>query len=392
MRIGNNAALLVTVFLACASCAIPRGSPGALPDLPPGQRPALNTDEAGLWMQMDRVEATLRTSGHLVTDPRLKAYVRDIVCKLATAYCADLRIYIVETPHFNASMAPNGTMQVWTGLLLRAQNEAQLAYVLGHETGHYLRRHSLQIWQDLRTKTNALVFFQVLAAGAGVGYVGDLAQLVALASLYAFSRDNEREADEIGFELMVKAGYDPHEAPVIWEGLMKEQAASKKSEPFIFFATHPSTEERIETLKARAQQASVGLNTPVVGKERLQAALLPFRATLLRDELRRREFAESQVVLDRLIENGVGLGELHFFQGELFRLRGDTGDEEKAIAVYQKAVTFAEAPPETHRALGLLFLKTGAKANARSAFERYLLTSPDAQDREMIRAQLQQLE
>jgi predicted Zn-dependent protease len=343
-------------------------------------------------MQMDRVETGLRTSGQLITDATLNAYVREVVCKLAGPHCADIRIYIVETPHFNASMAPNGTMQVWTGLLLRAQNEAQLAYVLGHEFGHYLRRHSLQIWRDLRSKSDSLVFFQVLSAAAGVGFAGDLAQLIAVSSLYAFSRDNEREADDVGFELLAKAGYDPQEASRIWEGLLQEQAASKKGRPVIFFATHPSTEERIETLKARAQQAVAGMQAPVVGKERLLAAMQSFRSTLLRDELRRREFKETQVLLDRLFDDGTRLGELHFFQGELYRLRADSGDEQKAIGAYQKAVELSDAPAEAHRALGLLLSRTGDKARARPAFERYLQLRPDADDREMVREYLKRLE
>lgn len=392
MKFGAHAACLLAVFLACASCATSRGAPGAIPDIQPGQRPPLQSDEAGLWMQMDRVETGLRTSGQLLTDATLNAYVREVVCKLAGPHCADIRIYIVETPHFNASMAPNGTMQVWTGLLLRAQNEAQLAYVLGHEFGHYLRRHSLQIWRDLRSKSDSLVFFQVLSAAAGVGFAGDLAQLIAVSSLYAFSRDNEREADDVGFELLAKAGYDPQEASRIWEGLLQEQAASKKGRPVIFFATHPSTEERIETLKARAQQAVAGMQAPVVGKERLLAAMQPFRSTLLRDELRRREFKETQVLLDRLFDNGTRLGELHFFQGELYRLRADSGDEQKAIGAYQKAVESSDAPAEAHRALGLLLSRTGDKARARPAFERYLQLRPDADDREMVREYLKRLE
>ena len=55
---------------------------------------------------------------------------------------------LVRTPYFNASMAPNGMMQVWSGLLLRVDNEAQLAAVLGHEIGHYLARHSVERLRD----------------------------------------------------------------------------------------------------------------------------------------------------------------------------------------------------------------------------------------------------
>jgi len=385
-------ATLALLVLACVACATPGGSPQALPDIKPGERPALDTDEAGLWMQMDRVEENLKTSGRLLADANLTAYVREVVCKLIGPYCPDIRIYVVQTPHFNASMAPNGTMQVWTGLILRSENEAQLAYVLGHEIAHYLRRHSVQLWRDVRSKSTLLVYFNVLTAAAGLGFVGPLANLAALASVYAFSRDNEREADEFGLALIVQAGYDPREASRIWEALMKERTATKDSAPFIFFATHPSTEERIDTLKDLAQKATAGAGQAVIGRERFLAATLPLRAMLLRDELRRREFGGSQVVLDRLLEGGVRLGELHFFQGELYRLRAEAGDAAKAVAAYEKALGYEDAPAETHRALGLLFSKAGEKVKARSAFERYLERQPAAEDRHMINTYIRQLE
>lgn len=422
MTLGKNTASLILVLLTCASCATPRGSPGAFPDIRPGERPALATEEAGLWMVMDRMEERLRTSGRLLTgtdfnaggltdpglaDPgltdvdltaerlttaSLNEYVRDIVCKLAGSYCPDIRVYVVQTPHFNASMAPNGAMQVWTGLILRAENEAQLAYVLGHELGHYLRRHTLQLWRDARSKSDFLAFFQLFAAAAGVGYVGPIANLIVLGSVYKFSRDQEREADDLGFELMVRAGYDPREAPKIWEALVKEREAADDPDKFIFFSTHPPTEERIETLKEMAENAVADEGGGIVAQERFLTATLPFRRKFLRDEMRRREFAQSQVLLDRLLESGVGLGELHFFQGELYRLRSEEGDEDKAIAAYQKALEFKNAPSEADRALGLLFFRSGEKEKARECLERYLQKRIDAEDREMIRAYLQQLE
>lgn len=379
------------LLLVCSSCATPQGSPGAMADIHPGERPALNTDEAGLWMQLDRAETNLSTSGQVLTDAHLNKYTRKVVCNLAGPYCPDIRVYIVQIPHFNASMAPNGTMQVWTGFMLRAENEAQFAYVLGHEIGHYLRRHSLQQWRNARSTTDILAFFQIAVAGTGFGAAGSLiGSLIAKGSILAFSRDSEREADDVGFELMATAGYDPREAPRIWEGLLKERAASKAGSPFIFFATHPPTDERVETLKTRAEQVAADLRMPTVGKDQYQAAIQPFRGMLLRDELRRREFAETQVILDRMKDTGIGIGELHFFQGELYRLRAEQGDEQKAIAAYQKAIESNDAPAEAYRAMGLMLSKTGERAKARLAFERYLQLKPDADDREMVQAYLKE--
>ncbi len=383
--------LALLTFLTMTACATPRGAPGALTDIPAGQRPALETDEAGLWMQMDRVEQSLRTSGHLVTDAAVRGYLRDIICKLGPEHCADIRLYVVQTPHFNASMAPNGSMQVWTGLLLRADNEAQLAYVLGHEMGHYLRRHSVQRWRDVRMKTNVASVFTVLTAAAGHGYIGSLAQLAALGSILQFSRDNEREADDIGFELMVRAGYDPREAPKIWETLDKERRAAKDSEPLIFFATHPATDERIETLKELARKTYMQDRDWTDGREAYLAAMRPLRAGLLRDELRLRDFARTQVLLERLLTAEPLSGELHFFQGELCRLRNDKDDPARALASYERALALGGAPPEAHRAVGLLLMRQGQKDRARAAFDHYLTEAPAAEDKPMIQSYLEHL-
>jgi beta-barrel assembly-enhancing protease len=383
---------LLLVGLVMAACATPRATGGTTLGDTRHARPALDTDEAGLWMAMDRAETSLRRSGLLMTDEALNSYLRGIVCKLAPAHCHDLRVYVVRTPQFNATMAPNGVMQVWTGLLLRADNEAQLAYVLGHEIGHYLERHSLQRWRDARLKGDLLAFFSLGAAASGVGFVTPLVHLATLASVYAFSRDNEREADEIGFALMKSAGYDPREAPGIWESLQKERDASNSKQPLLFFATHPSAEERVGTLRELARKAYAPEQLWTVGRDELLAATLPHRAVLLRDELRQRDFKRTAVLLDRLLAQGVGTGELQYFKAEMYRLRNEDGDAAQAVVAYEAAIASATAPVDAHRALGLVLMKQGEKAKARAAFTEYLARHPEADDRAMVELQLRQLE
>ena len=198
-------AVLVALWLGAGACATVPGdgeasladeggglgriAPGAgpgvplVPDLSPGQRPALATDEAGWWLVRDRAESKLRTAGNLVRDEALNRYVKGIVCRLAGPYCPDIRVYLLRVPYFNASMAPNGVMQVWTGLLLRTRNEAQLAAVLGHELAHYLRRHTLHRRRDAKSTTAALIFFQIGAAIGGIPAAGQIARLIALGSI-----------------------------------------------------------------------------------------------------------------------------------------------------------------------------------------------------------------
>ena len=318
---------LVALSFFCASCAATGPPP---PDLKPGEKPADETVEAGLWMQMDRAEEALKTSGRVVEDPALNEYVRGIVCRLGPDYCGDMRVYVVRSPGFNASMAPNGTMSVWTGLMLRAENEAQLATVLGHEMSHYIKRHSLKQWQDARAKTDGLIFFQLATAMVGVGIIGGFAGIATYGSLMEFSRDHEREADRGGLEIMAAAGYDPKEASKIWARLIKEKDDSDDEEPSIFFSTHPQSEERQETLAKLAEE----MEGPdyEAGQERFLTKTAKWHPDWLRDELRNRDLKRFHVVLDHLAESGGDQGVVHFYRGEAHRLEGGEEGREKALA------------------------------------------------------------
>ncbi len=361
-------------------------------DIRPGEQPSLDTDEAGFWMQMDRIEQSVRTSGRLVHDPEINAYLRRIFCDLSPAYCNDIRLYILRTPGFNASMMANGTMQLWTGMLLRVQNEAQLAAVLGHELTHYLRRHTLQRWRDIRAKTDALAFFQIATAVVGLGVVGLVATLGTLGSIQAFSREQERESDRLGFEMMAGAGYEPEEAPRIWESLIAEKEASSRPKGSLFFASHPASKERRETLAAMVVDYQAGATE--LGRNRYVEMTAGFRGGWLRDELRQRDFGAMQVVLDTLLEAGANPGELYYYQGELYRLRAETENDDagKAVTAYEKAIDLGGAPPEVHRALGLIHWSASRNIAAKLAFEAYLSAADEATDRAMIEHYIQQIE
>lgn len=364
--------------------------PEPLPDLKPGDRPAADSLEGGLWMVMDRAEEELRGSGRVISDPALDAYLRRIVCRLAPDYCDELRIYVVRTPHFNATMAPNGVMQVWTGLLLRCQNEAQLAYILGHEIAHYRRRHSVQNWRNASNTADALALVQLFTSAAGVGFVGSLAQLAGASAIFAYSRDQEREADELGLRMVIEAGYDPREAAKSWRGLMRERDADPDSEDRpIFFASHPPTAERVETLEAKAAETDV--TDREIGAERFADAVRPLRSAWLRDELKRRRLEQSEVLLRRLAEADAS-GELRFFQGEIHRLRRTDDDNKRAIDLYQQALDGSDAPAETHRSLGFVYWDTGDDDKAARSFRNFLSLRPDAGDAAMIQSYIDKLD
>ena len=96
MRFGRSAGIVFAAVLLCGGSG--SGHAAASEVLAPGYRPALDTEEGGLWAEMDRQEAEVKVSPALVTDEALNTYVRKVVCELAGEYCASLRVYIVDDP------------------------------------------------------------------------------------------------------------------------------------------------------------------------------------------------------------------------------------------------------------------------------------------------------
>ena len=357
-----------TFLLGCGGCAV-------MPER--FTRPAAQSDEGGLWAYMDRDEERLQRSPFLIRDPALNAYVSSIACRLAGDHCPDLRVYIVRTAQFNATMAPNGMMQVWSGLLLRAGNEAQLAAIMGHEIGHYLLRHGVERLREAKSRTATgqmlsigLGFFQLLGAA-----FSSLAQLGLAAGGLAYGRDQEREADRIGLELMARAGYAPGEAARVWSQLLEEARAEEApAEQSILFATHPPLAERREVLADAAARLGGGH----VNTDTYREMLAPYRSAFLHDEILRGHYSETLVLLDRMPPDG----EVLFYKGEAHRLKGNL---KAALDAYHAAEPLAP-PPELFRSVGLVQRRLGESPTR--AFTRYLELKPGAPDAELIRAYL----
>lgn len=356
-------------------------------------RPDVTTDEGGLWGMSDRAEIDARASGQLESDPALNAYLREVACRVAGPHCGDIRLYVMNRPYFNAQMAPNGYMEVWSGLLLRAEDEAQVAFVLGHEIGHYSERHSLSMLRTIRGRANAAAVFSLVTAAAGVPVVGDLVYLGTIASVFGFSRENESQADMIGFDNAVAAGYDPTAGQKLWNNLIAETGASdnpdvrRQETRGSIFRTHPLSADRVEALTERAAQTSGG----EAHRERYRAAIRPFLDEWLRADLRRRDYGQTWLVLDHLAAHGEDLGMIEYYRGEINRIRRGEGDRERAIQHYSNATAQPDAPAAAWRELGEYAARDNRNAEAAQFFTIYLERAPDAGDRALVEARIAQL-
>jgi predicted Zn-dependent protease len=382
---------LAMALLITGSTGLSAHADGVTAPTRPGDRPVAGSDESELWYAMDRAELNLRKSPQLVRDPALNAYVHDVACRITGPYCQDLRVYVVDAPWFNASMAPNGALIVWSGALLRMQNEADLALVLGHEFGHYRERHTLQQWRKLKKSSKFLSAFSVLTYGVGFGLAGMAADLVGAASLLKFSRDKEREADRIGFAQLVAQGYDPNSGVRMWDAMLREENARDYGKPMPVFASHPQTRERLEDVRAAA--AAVASPGSELGLERYRAATDRFRQHWLEGELSRRMYTTSvQVIGDlRQVCPPDQKGLYTFYLGEAHHRRNKGDDRVLADALYAEAIAQPGAPPAAWREYGLSLRAAGRNAEARLALQRYLELDPDADDRAFVLGYIDQL-
>ena len=345
-------------------------------------RPDVASDEGGLWALMDREEARLRRSPFRMREEPLGRYLSDMACRLGGEHCPDIRVYALRTPYFNASMAPNGMMQVWSGLLLRMENEAQLAAILAHEIGHYLQRHSLEQLRDAKARA---AFATVMIP---LGVYGLIGQLVALGGAYAFSRDQERDADRISIQLMRTAGYDTREAAKVWANLLAELKANPAGDPTqdsVLFATHPPSDERRIAL-----QTLGGDGAGRTGEEDFRAQLKPVRFALLEEEIKRGRLDESVALLNRLLTNEPEQAELLYFRGEARRHRAAAGDADLAMADFQAALLTGNAPARTYRSMAELYRAANQGDAAKAAWKSYLEAAPEAPDVELIRHYLEE--
>ncbi len=301
-------------------------------------------------------------------------------------------------------------MIVHTGLLARVRNEAQLGAVLGHEAGHYFRKHSIDRYRSIRNKTAAMAWVSAAASvGAGASsasgyssgsnwiYAANAINTAVTMSVFQFSRAHEAEADAYGISLMSRCGYSPYAASEVWKQLIEERKASAAQRDQRYsdrsksvLSTHPPTDDRMQDLAETAEYLSARNEHSVFdGRAEWLAAVEPHRAMLLDEQIKVNDPGASLYLIESLAQDGWN-GLLRYNEGEVYRLRGAKGDHEKATQAYAAATALPDAPAEAWRAQGYALLKAGRAEEGRVALNRYLEMNPNAKDAGLIRFTLAQ--
>ncbi len=365
--------------LACA-LAMPAHANEVLPWANSAETHALASSEKSLWQEADDFDRSLQRAGKINNDPVLTVYLQGIMDRLYPEFKGRFNVRLLNAQHINAFALPNGSVYVNAGLVARFENEAQLATVLAHEGAHFTHRHSLQQAERVR---NAAAFALVVNM-LGVPLVGDV---VALSSMFGFSREHEREADEIGYQRLIAAGYAPRESIRTFEHLQAEIKATEIKEPF-FFASHPKLQERIDSFTELVKDTNSG----EIARERFVETTAQLRLTSLAADLAAYRYKQIILVLSKPEIRREYPPEASYYLGEAYRLRNEAGDQATAEREFNSVIETIPGFAPAHRALGLLAYKRGDKTRARAFFHRYLELAPTTEDRGHIELYLAALD
>jgi predicted Zn-dependent protease len=206
----------------------------------------------GNWYSLDKqiqmgraYSQEVESTSRLVTDSLVTEYINRIGQNLVRNSDAQVpfTIKVVDADEVNAFALPGGFFYVDSGLILAADNEAELAGVMAHEIAHVAACHAAR--ENTRGQLMNLASIPLIFIGGGIGYaVQEAAGLALPMSFLKFSRGFESEADFLGLQYMYKAGYDPQSFTAFFE---KVEALNKKKPGTLAkaFNTHPQTPDRI---------------------------------------------------------------------------------------------------------------------------------------------------
>ena len=397
-----------------------------------------------LLEKANELDVQMVKKGLVYTDPAAQSYLDKIGANLLAGTAVpdrvNFRFHILRDPMINAFALPNGSIYVNTGLIAALENEAQLASALSHEITHVTDRHAYLESRSIRDKNITLEVIAIGAAAAGVrglssfglaaAAAAEVSQVIVAASIYGYSRDRERDADNEGYERLTKANYDGRAMTQAFE-LLDERLEYEPIEPF--WRTHPKLKERIATAKtlalrdntsgrreteesdylqhfAQVIRYNVELDLesrrPRTALERAQRLVkwMPsdtMNTTLLADAWRTLGAETPKPDADELTDAGKKQARNRSLkrtpeeeQSELLALPGGphtlAANRSQAESFYREAIAAAPQFADPHRGLGMLYQEESNDSAAGTEYRAYLNLAPaDAPDRLRIERRLQ---
>jgi len=334
------------------------------------------------------------------SDPLLEAYITDIgqhLVAVAKPRPFPYRFRIIADPGVNAFTFGGGLVYVNAGLLARMDNEAQVAMVLAHEIGHVTESH---VPKGIEAQYGIQVLGQLAAAAASTSGVlppyalGKSYEYTMNAAINGHGRGRESEADEVGLDYMVKAGYDPREAPRTFEQLLKEYGDQSAVQNF-FYGNHPTNVSRIETTTRLVKEkyaADLGTRRLIVNTQEFNRRTRALVIATAKSDYDARRFKTASVLYEKAVRIDSTDPVPHYYLGKIALDTGSGADAlNRAITELSQATTMNSQYAVAYRDLGLAYYRKGDRSNAATALERYLALEPAATDAAQINAALTDL-
>jgi hypothetical protein len=347
-----------------------------------------------LKTRLDRMESRL-----LSTQPEIRAAIQ---------------LFVLRSPALNAFAMPNGNIYVHAGLFTALQSEDQLAAIVSHEIAHVTQRHSVKAVISNKNKLIGSHIVDFATGGFGVVYFG------TYASIMDFSREQEAEADAVGFSLLVDSGYQPQAMLEIFKSLgnYPELKHVKNS----IYSSHPSYQSRIRALQTMVAEKRGTGDFGEIQDDEFVAIKSRMMEDSLKTRLRNREYNLALTIINDADEFFADAVKVNFYRGEVHhgfaqfpeiaareyywiqtgKDKADKATEEKfirertdnldaAIRYYELSVQAVPPYAKSFRRLGEIAEGQGRTEQALGYFTQYLEHSPDAMDRLYIELAMKRL-
>ncbi len=314
-----------------------------------------------------------------IQDPAVNSYVSGLGQRLHRSSHRPGMPYsyrVLNANYVNAYTFPGGAMGVTRGILTELDNEAELAALLGHEIAHVNARHAAQRQGQTLLAQAALAGLNIAAQDSGWGALAGLGgQLGASALLASYSRDNEREADALGQEYMVRAGY-PATGMTALHQLLVDQEKQAPGLLQTMFSSHPMSTERRETARQLAATRYAASNRANPGRERFMdstASLRRIKPTIDackngETAMSRKDYRTAQTQFQTALQRTPRDYAANVRMAQCLQAQGR---ENQAMQYAETAQKIYPQEAQAHKIGGVLALSQRNPAAAFAAFERF---------------------
>jgi predicted Zn-dependent protease len=301
----------------------------------------------------------------LVKDPTLQVFVDRIgysIVREVGPTPFEFKFYVIRAQDPNAFAIPGGYIFLTTGLIVLAENEQEIAGVLGHEISHVTARHIAQMVERskrINIASMAAILLGALAGRGGAGSEAVAATAMATSEALAlkYTRENETDADQNGLQYMIKAGYDPHAMITFLNKIYKINLTSGPQIP-PYLLTHPAIENRISLLENLLQSGQRPMGSFKTSGN--------FKRIHTKAFVEEREPHVAVTQYQSSVDNNPQDLEGYYGLGLAYRKMGRL---DKSMEAFQKAVSLAPKDIDILRELGIVYFLSGKLDQAIENFE-----------------------